>query len=77
MVLRVAKHAFNRVKDVEILRQTKDKVAQHLALIQTEKTELQWKKRELDHEAAQKLVDLEAELAQINKTGIDWFGQRD
>jgi hypothetical protein len=59
----VAKNCYNRIAGLEQMREHKDAVAEHIALLQEERTELAAKKKTLDAPQAKKLTELEAQLA--------------
>jgi hypothetical protein len=53
------------VAGLEQLRKQKDAISEHIALLQEERTELVAKKKTLDAPQAQKLTELEAQLAAL------------
>jgi hypothetical protein len=61
----VAKNCYNRIAGLEQMREHKDAVAEHIALLQEERTELVAKKKTLDAPQAKKLTELEAQLAAV------------
>lgn len=61
----VAKNCYNRIAGLEQMREHKDAVAEHIALLQEERTELVAKKKTLDAPQAKNLTELEAQLAAV------------
>jgi hypothetical protein len=61
----VASNCYKRVAGLEQLRKQKDAISEHIALLQEERTELVAKKKTLDVPQAQKLTELEAQLAAL------------
>jgi chromosome segregation ATPase len=53
------------VAGLEQLRKQKDSISEHIALLQEERTELAAKKKTLDAPQAQKLTELEVQLAAL------------